>query len=157
MKKLLAFAAALPLLFGSCGTTDVDIVGTWNMTEVDFNIEGSLGGLFESAMDMGGVTEFGDIAGHELTFLEDGTLYVDDEQDNKGTYILDGNKLTLTSGGEELTGTVKVSGQDIHIAIDMTDTLYKMMGAGDDMSGMIGSFAKKAVEKTELIIKGTRK
>ncbi len=157
MKKLLVLIAALPFVFASCGgNVAEEIVGTWKFAEVGFDVEGTLAEEAESTL----AAEFkdpDDFMGDEITFLADGTVYIDDDSDDTRPYEVKGDEVIINAGRESMTFKVKISGQDIQLTMDFSKYILNFMGIDDSLSALTGTVTKGAIDKAEIYLKGTKK
>ena len=96
---------SLVLVLSACGAGGASMEGKWVITAMTVGGEDYLSMFNELAASMGEESNIGDIMFCEFT--KDGSfkmsMYEDEES---GTYKLNGNKLTMTVDGEALEGTV---------------------------------------------------
>lgn len=129
MKKIVFFMLmALPFVFTSCSDDDddystSDLVGSWTYTkseasEVSTNSKEATQAITEDIEDY-----YDNVV---LTFTSDGKFVVDSKEE--GTYTVNGNKLTITGGGEKLESTISISGNELIVYEDETEYYQDEIG-----------------------------
>lgn len=175
MKKILGGIAALAILFvvASCGGVSEDeLIGKWSAdpSSVDIKLGDGVPSEYKSMvksyqadMKSEGAEE---IKAATIEFKEGGTLVVSAEgQEQKGTWSLDGDDLTLgmEEGGQKLEMTVQVEmdGDNMTATLEASEvlkSLKKTPGADQMIKGLAnGNDIDKMAEGTSISVTFNKK
>ena len=108
MKKLVALLLAAVMVFSltACGGSGNPAVGKYGLEKM------SAGGMEFTADDLESLMSLAGVEGKFLVveLTEDGkfimTSEVDESMNTEGTYTIDGNTITITAEGSDISGTI---------------------------------------------------
>ena len=151
MKKLFAILMLLPLLFAACNDGNGQsgnrslIVGTWNITDIYFDVQGAnttLVDFIANYLDNSYI--FSGLEGTSITFNEDGTL---GEDGDEGNYTISGKTLTIDFGEPRVFTIKTLTDTDLVLTFDAISMIKEEIGM---------EVPETDISKVEMIMSGER-